>query len=90
MMERIIIVFSKNKRFMVVTGTMIHCWQSVSVEYEAHALQNPVTCMLVTLDISHEYHSFTHRILSVLGYIDRSLEGVAKLQFVGFHRDDLD
>jgi len=75
---------------MAVTETMIHCWQSVSVEYKAHALQDPVTGVFVTLDVCHEHHSFTHGVLSVLGDVHRGLQGVAQLQFICLDGDHLD
>jgi len=62
---------------MAVTEAMGHCWRSVSVEYEAYALQNPVTCVFVTLDVSYEHHALTHCVLSVLSDIDRGLKSIA-------------
>ena len=61
---------------------------SVGVEDEGDTLQDPMTDMAVSLDISNEHFSGALGILSVLGDIDGSLDGTSQLELVGFDRDD--
>jgi len=45
--------------------------------------------MLVSLDVGSEDQTLAHGVLSVLGDVHRSFEGVPELQLVGFHGNNL-
>ena len=61
---------------------------SVSVENEGDTLQDPVTDVLVCLDVSHEDLALAHSVLSVLSHVDWGLDRASQFQLVGLDRDD--
>ena len=63
---------------------------SIRVEDQRHTLQDPVTDVHIGLDVGDKDLTFAHRVLSVLGHVDRRLDRAAKLESVGFDGDDAD
>lgn len=46
--------------------------------------------MLGRAQVSHEDLSYSHRVLPILGHVDRGLEVILNFEFAGLRRDDLD
>lgn len=63
---------------------------SVSVEYAADSLENPVGDMLVCLQVGLKHQTDTHRVTPSLCHITRSSERASQLEFVGLDWNDLD
>lgn len=62
----------------------------IYVEDKCHALQHPVRRVFGRAQIGHEDLAHSHRVLAVLGDVNRRLQVVLDLELAGLSRDDLD